>query len=197
MKALSGLVRRNLSALTAIACGVVLTSVGCRGPHYEANKQYRAASPADQAFLSATVERDGFKKVTRVRGQRVRLTTREWPKNEYQLIAAKLDGDARPSFFLVLITERTAWAFWKEIYDDTGKRFPGVRDSEVQHAGWVREVLSVQMSREDIERTANSLTALRVYGSRDEMQFLCNRAVATGFLKKCDETFAAPTLSAK
>src|ERR1041385_6439691 len=106
----------------------LLPLVGC-GPYYEANRQFRAASPEQKRALVAEscereciVSRDDFKKFLAVEAPAINIGD---SFKKFRLSAERIDGASNVRYFLTFSSARShyeSWAFWKEIYDQSGAK---------------------------------------------------------------------------
>jgi hypothetical protein len=167
--------------------GLALVCVGC------ATTQVRNLSVTDVAAKS-TMTRDDSKRLTTVSGTKVFFGKYDndlsW--QQYQLISQKWDNRAAPSYFVAIISQRTyrEWAFWKEVSDSKGNRFPLNRDSQDVYTQNGIEHASVHVGRDYLEDGRTSGLAWKLYGEKATQEFTIEAKVIEAFLLSCDQMMA-------
>jgi hypothetical protein len=178
--------------MKALIVSTVMALVACGCASNERVRQLNSVSPAERAYLKATVERDDFKKITRVSGSAIYIGKNDYTGNRYlRFLAGKPDRATEPAYFLIWGSESYSWCFWTELVDTNGARFKFERESSEAFGGRVSEVWSTTVSREYLNKMAESGMRVRVYGERtSEITFTISNCFPAGFLKRCDEVFS-------
>ena len=145
------------------------------------------------------VTRDDFKKITMIKSPDMIFGGDNFVDiYRYNLCAERKDGEEKPTYYLMLFTQRgyeQSWAFWESAADQNGKEFKLNNECrEVYTAGIVQELSTADVGREYVEALRKSGIGWRIYGQRATKEFVIAPNLAAGFLQKCDETFGPPQI---
>lgn len=139
------------------------------------------------------VTRDDFKKITTIKSPEIVFGGDGVDIYQYHLGAEMKDGEEKPNYYLMLITQRgygQSWAFWETASDQNGKEFKLTNEGrDIYVSDIVQELSSARMSREYLEGLRMAGVRWRVYGQRATKDFDLAPNLISGFLQKCDEQF--------